>query len=83
MKETEKTKLAIEEILKRLEKKYPSNEEILDLLSSEKNFSLEEVIERLEKRYSDDIEVTTIKTLYNLPSSKEKENAIKECLKRM
>ena len=83
VKESEKTKLAIEEILKRLEKKYPSNEEILDLLSNEKSFSLEEVIERLEKRYPDDIEVTTIKALYNLPNSQEKENAIKECLRRM
>lgn len=83
VKETEKTKLAIEEILKRLEKKYPFNEEILDLLSNEKSFSLEEVIERLEKRYPDDIEVTTIKALYNLPNSEEKENAIKECLRRM
>lgn len=80
VKETEKTKLAIEEILKRLEKKYPSNEEILDLLSNEKSFSLEEVRERLEKRYPDDIEVTTIKALYNLPNS---QDAIKECLRRM
>ena len=80
VKETEKTKLAIEEILKRLEKKYPSNEEILDLLSNEKSFSLKEVRERLEKRYPDDIEVTTIKALYNLPNS---QDAIKECLRRI
>lgn len=83
VEETEKTKLAIEETLKRLGKKYPSDEEILDLLSNERKFSLEEVIERLEKRHSDDIEVTTIKALYNLSDSEEKENAIKECLRRM
>lgn len=88
VEQNEQTQVAIKEILERLIKKYPDNEEISDLLPQEENIieeriSIEELIEILEQKYLNNVEVTTIKALYNLPDSEEKENAIKKCLERL
>ena len=83
VEENEQTKYAIKEIIERLRKKYPTNQQIKELLLDEKKFSIEELIKILERKYSKDVEITIIKALYNLSESKEKENAIKQSLERL
>lgn len=83
VEESKQTQNAIKIIIERLRKKYPNDKEIKDLELKKEKISLEELIEVIEERYLDNVEITTIKALYNLPSSKEKENAIEKCLERI
>lgn len=85
--ETEESTQAILETLQNLVKKYPNDEKILELLSTNKEkeikvLSLDELIKVLETRYTG-TEMVMIKALVKNTRGVEKENAIRKCLKAL
>lgn len=72
----------ISQLLEKISKKYPEDEEILKLLPN-KEISIEELVNILEKDYSENIDFITLKAMLNLPESSEREKAIKMYLQKI
>lgn len=74
---------SINKVLKRLKKRYPEEEEILNLFPKKEKIILDELIVKLNQNYLKNSEIVIINALKSMPDSEKKELAIKAGLERL